>query len=133
MSASHCEQGVLNIIITKLCLMSQVYGYALECPQQSYSHSWRHRCLHDDHTQYSWIFVVQDHKPQVELAEGRLATDEIFMDEEACYLSAEVEGQEAQRLAVSRSLGDFDMPGIVPIHFAQNCSVKCKVERSCET
>lgn len=55
--------------------------------------------------------MVQDHKPEAEVASGRLKESQVYSDEMGCYLSAEVEGEQPHRLAVSRSLGDFDLTG----------------------
>lgn len=68
---------------------------------------------------------LQDHKPDLEVAAGRLTADQLLKEDEVFYLSSpEVEGQEGQegeepqRLGVSRALGDFDMPGKLIAHHA---------------
>ena len=60
------------------------------------------------------MVVTQDHKPNLEQQHGaaRLAQEQLYWEEGEAYLTTEArDGQEVQVLAVSRSLGDFDLTG----------------------
>lgn len=79
------------------------------------------------------VELTQDHRPDLEQNNGssRLAGEELYWEEGVAYLNREGDGgggQEVQRLAVSRSLGDFDLTGntccFVPHSFAGITRVK---------
>ncbi len=60
------------------------------------------------------VVLTQDHKPNLEQQRGaaRLAQEEVYWEEGVAYLSTQPhDGQQVQRLALSRSLGDFDLTG----------------------
>ena len=60
------------------------------------------------------VAVTQDHKPNLEQQRGaaRLAQEQLYWEEGVAYLSTHPhDGPEVQRLALSRSLGDFDLTG----------------------
>lgn len=59
------------------------------------------------------VDLTEDHRPDLEQRRGasRLEQEEFFWDEGAAYLSREGPTHDVQRLAVSRSLGDFDLKG----------------------
>lgn len=60
------------------------------------------------------VVLTQDHKPNLEQERGatRLAQEELYWEEGVAYLTTQPhDGQEVQRLAVSRALGDFDLTG----------------------
>ena len=64
------------------------------------------------------VVMTQDHKPNLEQERGagRLAQEELYWDEGVAYLTTQAhDGQEVQRLAVSRALGDFDLTGMTAI------------------
>ncbi|DBB11741.1 TPA: hypothetical protein ACH3X3_005906 [Trebouxia sp. C0006] len=61
------------------------------------------------------VAVTQDHKPNLEQQRGaaRLAQEQLYWEEGVAYLSTHPhDGPEVQRLALSRSLGDFDLTGL---------------------
>ena len=68
------------------------------------------------HGVHSAVDLTQDHKPKLEQDRGveRLRGEVLYRDDEGWYLNREGENGEVQRLGVSRSLGDFDMPGDHP-------------------
>jgi hypothetical protein len=73
------------------------------------------------------VVVTQDHKPNLEQERGaaRLAQEELFWEEGVAYLSTQPhDGLEVQRLALSRSLGDFDLTGRDAV-FAQSNPAEC--------
>lgn len=70
------------------------------------------------------VAVTADHKPDVEqeLGAARLQKERLFRVDKVAYLNREVgSNNDVQRLAVSRSLGDFDLTGVavVLLHLAR--------------
>ena len=59
------------------------------------------------------VQITADHKPQLEQQsdDPRLAGEQLHWADGVAYLSREEEDGKAHRLAVSRSLGDFDLSG----------------------
>ena len=59
------------------------------------------------------VVVTQDHKPTLEQQRGaRLAQEQLYWEEGVAYHSTQPHDEpEVQRLALSRSLGDFDLTG----------------------
>lgn len=70
--------------------------------------------------------MLQDHKPEVEAAWGRLSEEQLFRDNKATYLTSGYRvgngyWDPPHRLALSRSVGDFDLTS--ETHHAQNVIV----------
>ena len=55
------------------------------------------------------LYLIQDHTPELELAEGRLTKYQIMEVVGVSYLIAE--GNHHQMMVASRALGSFGMPG----------------------
>ena len=55
------------------------------------------------------LYLIQDHTPELELAEGRLTKYQIMDVVDVSYLIAE--GNHHHMVAASRALGSFGMPG----------------------
>ncbi len=73
------------------------------------------------------VVVTQDHKPNLEQQRGaaRLAQEQLYWEEGVAYLTTHPrDGQQVQRLALSRSLGDFDLTGKTDV-FAPSNLTEC--------
>jgi len=71
--------------------------------------------------------MTQNHKPNLEQQRGaaRLAQEQLYWEAGVAYLPTQPhDGQQVQRLALSRALGDFDLTG-KDTTFAQRSPFVC--------